>query len=165
MPRQQFPADPLTAAFVGLRIEATQGNSIAVKGQGAMSGNVWIACGAVLASLAVAAGAIGTHVLKETIKLEAAALETYETAVRYQMYHALGLIVVGLLVLRAPHGLLTAAGMAFLLGAVLFSGGIYAWLATAQKPFIMVVPIGGSVWIIGWLLLAAGAVMSAAKRG
>jgi uncharacterized membrane protein YgdD (TMEM256/DUF423 family) len=130
-----------------------------------MSGNVWIACGAVLASLAVAAGAIGTHVLKETIKLEAAALETYETAVRYQMYHALGLIVVGLLVLRAPHGLLTAAGMAFLLGAVLFSGGIYAWLATAQKPFIMVVPIGGSVWIIGWLLLAAGAVMSAAKRG
>lgn len=130
-----------------------------------MSGNVWIACGAVLASLAVAAGAIGTHVLKETIKLEAAALETYETAVRYQMYHALGLIVVGLLVLRAPHGLLTAAGMAFLLGAVLFSGGIYAWLATAQKPFIMVVPIGGSAWIIGWLLLAAGAVMSAAKRG
>lgn len=130
-----------------------------------MSGNVWIACGAVLASLAVAAGAIGTHMLKETIKLEAAALETYETAVRYQMYHALGLIVVGLLVLRAPHGLLTAAGMAFLLGAVLFSGGIYAWLATTQKPFIMVVPIGGSAWIIGWLLLAAGAVMSAAKRG
>jgi uncharacterized membrane protein YgdD (TMEM256/DUF423 family) len=130
-----------------------------------MSGNVWIACGAVLASLAVAAGAIGTHVLKETIQLEAPALETYETAVRYQMYHALGLIVVGLLVLRAPHGLLTAAGIAFLLGAGLFSGGIYAWLATAQKPFIMVVPIGGSAWIIGWLLLAAGAVMSAAKRG
>lgn len=130
-----------------------------------MSGNVWIAFGAVLASLAVAAGAIGTHVLKETIKLEAAALETYETAVRYQMYHALGLIVVGLLVLRAPHGLLTAAGIAFLLGAVLFSGGIYAWLATAQKPFIMVVPIGGSAWILGWLLLAAGAVVSAAKRG
>ena len=130
-----------------------------------MSGNVWIACGAVVASLAVAAGAIGTHVLKETIKLEPAALETYETAVRYQMYHALGLILVGLLVLRAPHGLLTAAGVAFILGVVLFSGGIYAWLATAQKPFIMVVPIGGSAWILGWLLLAAGALMSAARRG
>ena len=130
-----------------------------------MSGNIWIACGAVLASTAVAAGAIGTHVLKETIKLEPAALETYETAVRYQMYHALGLIFVGLLVVRAPHGLLTAAGIGFLLGAVLFSGGIYAWLATAQRPFIMVVPIGGSAWILSWLLLAAGAVLSAAKRG
>jgi uncharacterized membrane protein YgdD (TMEM256/DUF423 family) len=130
-----------------------------------MSGNVWIACGAVVASLAVAAGAIGTHVLKETIKLEPAALETYETAVRYQMYHALGLILVGLLILRAPHGLLTAAGVAFILGVVLFSGGIYAWLATAQKPFIMVVPIGGSAWILGWLLLAAGALISATRRG
>jgi uncharacterized membrane protein YgdD (TMEM256/DUF423 family) len=51
------------------------------------------------------------------------------------------------------------------LGVVLFSVGIYAWLATAQKPFIMVVPIGGSAWILGWLLLAAGALMSAARRG
>jgi len=118
-----------------------------------------------LASAAVAAGAIGTHVLKETIKLEAPALETFETAVRYQMYHALGLILVGLLILRQPHGLLTLAGAAFLFGIVLFSGGIYAWLATAQRPFIMVVPIGGSAWILGWLVFAAGVIASAAKRG
>jgi uncharacterized membrane protein YgdD (TMEM256/DUF423 family) len=130
-----------------------------------MSGNVWIACGAVIASLAVGAGAIGTHVLKETIKLEPAALETFETAVRYQMYHAFGLIIVGLLVFRAPHALLTVAGILFLLGVVLFSGGIYAWMATAVKPFIMVVPIGGSAWILGWLLLAAGTVLSATKKG
>lgn len=130
-----------------------------------MSGNVWVALGAVLASAAVAAGAIGTHVLKETIKLEAPALETFETAVRYQMYHALGLILVGLLVMRQPHWLLTLAGAAFLFGIVLFSGGIYAWLATAQRPFIMVVPIGGSAWILGWLVFAAGVIASAAKRG
>jgi uncharacterized membrane protein YgdD (TMEM256/DUF423 family) len=128
-----------------------------------MSGNSWIAVGAVLASIAVAAGAIGSHVLKD--KLEPAALETFETAVRYQMYHALALIVVGLLVFRGAHGLLTAAGILFFLGTLLFSGGIYAWLATAQKPFVMVVPIGGSAWILAWLLLAAGAVASAVKKG
>ena len=128
-----------------------------------MSGNMWIACGAMLASIAVAAGAIGSHVLKD--KLEPAALETYETAVRYQMYHALGLIVVGMLVFRGGHGLLTAAGILFFLGTLLFSGGIYAWLATAQKPFVMVVPIGGSAWILAWLLLAAGAVLSATRKG
>jgi uncharacterized membrane protein YgdD (TMEM256/DUF423 family) len=130
-----------------------------------MSGNVWVALGAVLAAAAVAAGAIGTHVLKETIKLEAPALETFETAVRYQMYHALGLIFVGVLVMRQPHWLLTLAGAAFLSGIVLFSGGIYAWLATHTRPFIMVVPIGGTAWILGWLVLAAGAIASAAKRG
>ncbi len=127
-----------------------------------MSGNVWVACGAVLASVAVAAGAVGTHVLKEQVKLEAPALETYEVAVRYQMYHALGLIVVGLLAARGNHWLITAAGVAFLLGIVLFSGGIYLWLATAQKPFIQVVPIGGTAWIVGWLLLAAGAIAARA---
>jgi len=127
-----------------------------------MSGNSWVALGAVLASVAVTAGAVGAHYLKETVKLEPAALETYETAVRYQMYHAFGLILVGLLVNRAPHGLLTAAGVAFVIGIVLFSGGIYAWLYTHQKPFVMVVPIGGVSWIIGWLLLAGGAL---ATRG
>jgi uncharacterized membrane protein YgdD (TMEM256/DUF423 family) len=122
-----------------------------------MSANVWIACGAVLASTAVAAGAVGTHVLKETVKLEPAALATYDVAVRYQMYHALGLIFVGLLAARSTTWLVPAAGIAFGLGIVLFSGGIYAWLATGIKPFVHVVPIGGTAWIIGWLLLAAGA--------
>ncbi len=128
-----------------------------------MSGNFWVACGAVLASAAVAAGAVGTHVLKEQVKLETSALETYEVAVRYQMYHAFGLIVVGLLAARGNHWLLTAAGVAFLLGIVLFSGGIYGWLATSQKPFIMVVPIGGMSWIVGWLVLAADAIVSRAS--
>ncbi len=124
-----------------------------------MTGNVWIALGAVCASIAVAAGAIGTHLLKETYHLEAAKLETFETAVRYQMYHALGLILVGLLIARNPHGLLTVAGALFLFGIVLFSGGIYGWLATASRPMIMVVPIGGSAWILAWLLLAVGTLL------
>ncbi|MEX0676146.1 MAG: DUF423 domain-containing protein [Pirellulales bacterium] len=125
-----------------------------------MSGNIWIASGAVLASAAVAAGAVGTHVLKESLKLDEAALQTYEVAVRYQMYHALGLVVVGLLVARGTTWLVPAAGVAFGLGIVLFSGGLYAWLATGMKPFVAVVPIGGAAWIIGWLALAAGALAS-----
>jgi uncharacterized membrane protein YgdD (TMEM256/DUF423 family) len=50
--------------------------------------------------------------------------------------------------------LLSAAGGLFLAGIVLFSGGVYAWLATEIKPFVHVVPIGGTSWIVAWLLLA-----------
>ena len=125
-----------------------------------MKGKAWIASGAVLAAAAVAAGAVGTHVLKEIVQLEESALETYDVAVRYQMIHALGLIFVGILAPRGTTRLVPAAGVAFGLGIVLFSGGIYAWLATDMKPFVQVVPIGGTAWIIGWLLLAAGALVS-----
>lgn len=124
-----------------------------------MTGNIWIASGAVLASAAVAAGAVGTHVLKDVVKLDQSALDTYEVAVHYQMYHALALVVVGILAARGSTWLVPAAGMAFGLGIVLFSGGIYAWLATSLRPFVQVVPIGGAAWIIGWLLLAAGALV------
>lgn len=125
-----------------------------------MSPNIWIALGAVAASLAVAAGAVGSHVLKDMVKLEPAALETYDVAVRYQMYHALALVLVGILVARLDTRLVPAAGVAFGLGIVLFSGGIYAWLATDLKPFVAVVPLGGVSWIVGWLLLAAGALVA-----
>ncbi|MEX2114219.1 MAG: DUF423 domain-containing protein [Pirellulales bacterium] len=122
-----------------------------------MAGKYWIAIGAVSASVAVAAGAIGTHVLKESLKLPESDLATYDIAVRYQMLHSLGLMLVGLLAARGASRWLTAAGVAFLLGIVLFSGGIYAWLATDVTTFIHVVPVGGSAWILGWLLVAGGA--------
>ncbi len=121
-----------------------------------MTGRSWIVIGAILAALGVAAGAIGAHVLKEVLKTENQ-LQTYEVAVRYQLYHALGLIVVGLLSARAGSAWLTAAGVLFVLGIVLFSGGIYAWLATDATPFVQVVPVGGTSWIIGWLLVAIAA--------
>jgi uncharacterized membrane protein YgdD (TMEM256/DUF423 family) len=127
-----------------------------------MRGNVWIACGAVLASIAVAAGAVGSHVLKDLVQLDAEKLATYEIAVRYQMYHALALILTGIVAPRGATWLVPAAGATFGLGIVLFSGGIYAWLATGLAPFVAVVPAGGIAWILGWLLLAAGAV--SAKR-
>ena len=120
----------------------------------------WIALGAVLAAAAVAAGALGAHLLKDLVKREVLSsdqLASFETAVRYQMFHALALVLAGLLLERSPTGLVQAAAIAFLLGIVLFSGGIYGWLATGIKPLVHVVPVGGLTWIVGWLLLAAGA--------
>jgi uncharacterized membrane protein YgdD (TMEM256/DUF423 family) len=122
-----------------------------------MNGRFWIVSGAVLAAAAVSAGALGTHVLKETLRLPESELQTFDVAVRYQMVHALALILVGLLVDRHDGRLWRAAGAAFLLGIVLFSGGLYLWLGTGIKPFVHVVPVGGLAWIVGWLLLAAGA--------
>ncbi len=122
-----------------------------------MTGRYWMACGAAIAALGVGLGAIGAHALKE--KLSAEQLVTYETGVRYQLFHALALIVVGLIAEHYAGGLVQGAGWAMLLGIVLFSGGIYAWLATGVKPFVHVVPVGGLSLIVGWLLLAVGLLM------
>lgn len=119
-----------------------------------MAGRYWMVCGAVLAAVGVGLGAIGAHVLKE--KLSADQLVTYETGVRYHLFHALALIVIGLIIERHTSSLLTASAVLMLVGIVLFSGGIYAWLATAIKPFVHIVPIGGLALIVGWLLLAVG---------
>lgn len=127
-----------------------------------MGERFWIVSGALLAGVGVTAGAMGTHLLKETWQLPAEKLETYEVAVRYQMIHALALVLVGLLWPRFASRLLSAAGWLFLLGIVLFSGGVYGWLATEIKPFVHVVPLGGSSWILAWLLLAVA--VGAARR-
>jgi uncharacterized membrane protein YgdD (TMEM256/DUF423 family) len=156
-----------------------------------MVGRNWIACGALLAALAVVCGALGTHFLKERLQPSEAAdeadptwvrreflsgelplarlyeeliksagadrLQTYETAVRYQMYHALGLMLVGAQMAGNRSRLLSLAAGAFLVGIVLFSCGIYGWLLTGLKPLVHIVPLGGLAWIAGWLLLAGGA--------
>jgi uncharacterized membrane protein YgdD (TMEM256/DUF423 family) len=122
-----------------------------------MNGRIWIALGSLLAGIAVALGAVGTHVLKETLHAEDSVLQTYDVAVRYQLAHALALIVTGLLVEHRESRWIGVAAVGFLAGILLFSGGLYLWLATGLKPFVAVVPIGGYAWIIGWLLLAIGA--------
>ncbi len=125
-----------------------------------MNAKLWIAIGALLAGIGVGAGAVGTHVLKEQWHVVPEVLETYDVAVRFQMYHALALVVIGLLIGHRPSRWFTAAAVLHLAGIVLFSGGIYGWLATGIKPLIHVVPIGGMCWIVGWLVLAIGAVVT-----
>jgi uncharacterized membrane protein YgdD (TMEM256/DUF423 family) len=122
-----------------------------------MFDRMWIVIGALLAATAVGAGAIGTHILRETLELPQRELDTYDVAVRYQMVHAIGLIIVGALLIGRPSRWMNAAALCFAAGILLFSGGLYAWLFTGITPFVHVVPIGGLAWIVGWLLLAIGA--------
>jgi uncharacterized membrane protein YgdD (TMEM256/DUF423 family) len=111
--------------------------------------------GAVLAFLAVAAGAFGAHALKET--LGEARLDIFKTGAQYQMYHALALLLVGLAAFRWESGLLTAAGWLFVAGVVLFSGSLYALAITDVKVLGAITPLGGLCLLAGWVLVAVAA--------
>ena len=117
---------------------------------------LFIIRGAFLAALAVGLGAIGAHALKSHLTAEN--LATYHTAVQYQMYHAIGLVLVGLLGLHHRSRWFDRAGWMMLVGIILFAGFIYAWLGTGRRFFVYPVPVGGVAFIIGWLLLAIGAI-------
>ncbi len=84
-------------------------------------------------------------------------LANFDTAVRYQMYHALGLVALGLLAARGPSRWFTAAGWLFLGGVVIFSGLLYGLVFSGPKILGAIVPIGGLAMILGWVALAAGA--------
>ena len=120
-----------------------------------MSGSRWVGAGGVLGFLAVAAGAFGAHLFKE--QLTAEHLEVYQLAARYHLTHAVSLVLVGLLRTNAPNRLLDAAGWAFLLGTLIFSGSLY-WLAlSGWKVLGAITPLGGLGLLTGWALLAAQA--------
>jgi uncharacterized membrane protein YgdD (TMEM256/DUF423 family) len=120
-----------------------------------MQTTFFIAIGGFLAALAVALGAIGAHALKGHLAPQQ--LETFHTAVEYQMIHAVGLVLIGLLSLHHASRLWSLAGWSMLLGILVFSGFLFAWVATERRFFVYPVPVGGVAFIIGWLLLAAGA--------
>lgn len=120
---------------------------------------IFLSAAAILAGLAVAAGAFASHALKE--KLTERALEIFETGAKYQMYHALALLVVGLLLSRAqtqtPQTLLIAAGNAFILGIVIFSGSLYGLSLSGIKWLGAITPLGGAAFLVGWGCLAIAA--------
>ncbi|MBM3973868.1 MAG: DUF423 domain-containing protein [Planctomycetes bacterium] len=111
-----------------------------------------IRLGAALGALAVVAGAFGAHALQG--RLDDRALQTFEVAVRYQTYHALALVLCGLL---AERGWRTAgAARALLAGVLAFSGTLYALVLTGAKWLGAITPIGGVLLVVGWVLLALG---------
>lgn len=118
-----------------------------------MQPKLWIFLGALLGGLGVIAGAFGAHGLEGRLPTEQ--LETFEVAVRYQMYHALALVLVGLLGAQRRAALLSWSGASFMAGMLIFSGLLYAWVFTGIKTFAMIVPLGGLLLIAGWGLLAA----------
>jgi uncharacterized membrane protein YgdD (TMEM256/DUF423 family) len=110
--------------------------------------------------LSVVLGAFGAHWLKSALPswgLEPAEqlrrLENWEVAVRYQMYHALALIAVGLFALQYPTRSLQISGAAFTIGVLIFSGCLYGYVFTGMKTFGMIVPLGGLAQIAGWVAL------------
>lgn len=119
------------------------------------TGDVMVAAGAVSALLAVAAGAFGAHALES--RVTDAGLRTFETAARYQMYHALALLFAGRFLARRPTGVLLASCWLFLLGTVLFSGSLYALALSGARWLGAVTPAGGLLFLLGWLCLALGA--------
>jgi len=112
----------------------------------------WIRAGAASMLLAVAAGAFGAHALKNRLGPEM--LSVFETAARYQVYHALGLFIVGWLVQRGFSGGVERAGACFLAGTVLFSGSLYALSLTGARKLGMITPVGGLLFLLGWALIA-----------
>ncbi len=119
-----------------------------------MDGWFWVRIGAVVGFLAVSTGAFGAHGLSDRLKATGR-LANYETAVQYQMYHALALMAVGLLSLAGRSDrALSVAGWGFLVGTALFSGSLYILSLTGDKRLGMVAPIGGVALLIGWLALA-----------
>jgi len=116
-----------------------------------------ISIAATLAALAVGAGAFASHALRGQISDRA--LEIFETATRYQMYHALAMLLVGSLLLRSelPPPLLTTSVYAFGIGIFIFSGSLYALSLSGVKWLGAITPVGGVAFILGWLCLALAA--------
>jgi len=110
-----------------------------------------VASGCISAGLGVAAGAFGAHMLKEL--LDQPMLTVYDTATRYQMYHAFGMILSGMLVRVNQDGAAAKAGWLFLAGTLLFSGSLYGVSLLGVRWLGAVTPIGGTLFIIGWGLL------------
>ena len=107
--------------------------------------------GALSALLGVGAGAFGAHALRA--RLTAEHLAVFETAARYQMYHALGLLAVAWAVTRWPGALPVWAGWLFVVGTVLFCGSLYTLALTGIRWWGAVTPLGGVAFLAGWLCL------------
>jgi uncharacterized membrane protein YgdD (TMEM256/DUF423 family) len=114
-----------------------------------------ILAGAINMFIAVAAGAFGAHGLKQILSAEMLAI--WQTAVTYQMAHALGLLAVALLLPRLQSGLVAWAGSSMLIGIVIFSGSLYVLALTGIRMLGAITPIGGVAFLLAWGLLAAAA--------
>lgn len=113
---------------------------------------IFLISGAILGLLGVMVGAFGAHALKETLE-KAGNMATFETAVKYQFYHALALVLTGILFKEFPSQWTNYAGYSFLVGTIIFSGALYLICFTGIKTFGAVAPIGGSLLILGWFFL------------
>jgi uncharacterized membrane protein YgdD (TMEM256/DUF423 family) len=115
---------------------------------------LFAALGGISAFLAVGAGAFGAHALRTRLTSEL--LVAFETGVRYQMYHALGLLAVAWAATRWPVPAVRAAGWLFVAGTAVFSGSLYLLAFTGVRGWGAVTPLGGLALLAGWLALVIG---------
>lgn len=111
-----------------------------------------IITGAIFAGLAVILGAFGTHGLKAKISPED--LSIFETGVKYHFFHALGLILIGILGFHFPEVTIQLPALLFVIGILLFSGSLYILVLSGLRWLGAITPFGGFAFIAGWLLLA-----------
>ena len=114
----------------------------------------FLGIGALSACVAVAAGAFGAHGLRDLVSADR--LIVWETAARYQMYHALGLLIVAYLASQKAAGPAKIGGWLFVAGTILFSGSLYTLTLTGITILGAITPLGGLAFIAGWLVLAWG---------
>jgi len=120
-----------------------------------MTSKLIIIIGSISGAISVILGAFGAHALKDSLTASNR-LETYETAVKYQMYHSLALILLGILMLHFQHKFLNYASYSFIIGIIIFSGSLYALCASGISKLGAITPIGGLFLIVAWVLLAIG---------
>ena len=111
----------------------------------------WIIAGSFFAALAVIFGAFGAHGLKSKVSPED--LIIFETGVRYQMYHALGLVLLGLLGMSTSFTISQLPALFFVIGIIIFSGTLYLIPLTGIRWLGAITPIGGIAFIAGWFIL------------
>ena len=109
--------------------------------------------------LAVIVGAFGAHGLKSVLDANNR-LDTFETAVKYQFYHALALVLLGILMNQFQHRSFILSGWGFVIGILLFSGSLYILSLTGMNKLGAVAPIGGLAFVIGWGALIWGIIKS-----
>ncbi|MBU8880994.1 DUF423 domain-containing protein [Bacillus sp. FJAT-29790] len=118
---------------------------------------IFIILGAVNAFLSVALGAFGAHGLEKSV--EPKYLEIWKTGVNYQMFHAIGLLIIGVLLGKLPAStLLSWSGWCMLIGIILFSGSLYALTLTKVGVLGAITPLGGISFLAAWVLLIIASV-------
>ena len=111
----------------------------------------FITIGAISGCIVVILGAFGAHGLKDILNPYGKVI--FEKAILYQMFHTIAILILGIISKIMPEVQLQLAGFAFILGIIIFSGSLYILAITGIKWLGMITPIGGALFIIGWILL------------
>ena len=112
----------------------------------------YIVIGALLSAIGITLGAFGSHSLKT--KLNPDELVIYDIATRYLMYHAIGIISLGILAYNVPESVVKVPAILMLIGIVLFSGSLYLISIIGFTILGIITPLGGTAFIVSWVLLA-----------